>query len=521
MFGAAGQEQAAILMAEDDRDSNVRSALAGEGEAGDVLEATATVAEATGLAGAVAQVVELGTTRIRAAEDFELGDHRGVDRELALDADFLDDAADGDHLVDAAALAGDENAVEDLDAFLVALDDADVDVDGVPNIHAGDVGLEGVEGLEDGGLGVGLLGHGWVSREKLGGEDRRGGGGFLTGLKVRKVGGGEFEHLGGGEKPDWRGCGGGFCGRGRDVGWARCASKGPQGTVPHGHTRHLESLGRWGGGHVLEQVGASIAGALEHLLKTPLGHLLVIAADEDIGDGHSHPFAGAGVVGAVEEAHGRVGLGVWVGLGGGTGLWGCDRRKAVAVGGTFMAEGPGKEADDGVHEDHGREFAAGEDVVAEAEFEGGEFLDDAFIDALVMAGDEEEAGFGGKVFDDGLGERAALWREEDAGSGAGVHGLDRVNGVPERLAGHDHAGPAAEGAVVGLLMLVGGVVPDVVGVPFDEAAFTRTRGDGEAERGGGLGREYFGEGGEDVEAEGQGQSSKGADCQISKLAREW
>lgn len=313
----------------------------------------------------------------------------------------------------------------------------------------------------------------------------------------------------------------GVSGWGRSARCSRCATKGPQGTVPHGHLRHLESLGRWWGGQVLEQVGAAFAGALKHLLKAPLGHLLVVAADENIGDGHSHPFARAGVVGAVEEAHGRVGLGVWVGPGGGTGRWGCDRRKAVAGSGTFMAEGPGEEADDGVHEDHGRELAAGEDVVAEAEFEGSEPFDDAFIDALVMAGDEEEAGFGGEVLDHGLGERAALWREEDAGSGAGVHGLDGVNGVPERLAGHDHAGAAAEWAVVGFLVLVGGVVPDVVGVPLDEAAFTRTRRDGEAERRGGLGREHLGEGGEDVEAEGQGHSSKGANGHTSKLDGEW
>src|SRR6185436_18517903 len=114
--------------------------------------AAAAVAEAAGLAEAVAEEVELGAAGVGAADDLELGDHRAVDRELALDADLVDDAADRNHLVGRAALAGDEDALEDLDPLLVALDDADVDVDRVTDVHDRDVGLEGGrgEGLDDG-----------------------------------------------------------------------------------------------------------------------------------------------------------------------------------------------------------------------------------------------------------------------------------------------------------------------------------------------------------------------------------
>src|ERR1043165_5737545 len=107
---------------------------------GHVLHATPAVAEAPGLAGAVAEVVELGATRVGPAENLELGDHRRVDVELPLHPNILDDAADGDHLVLAAALADDEHALEDLDPLLVPFHDADVDVDGVTDIHAGEIG---------------------------------------------------------------------------------------------------------------------------------------------------------------------------------------------------------------------------------------------------------------------------------------------------------------------------------------------------------------------------------------------
>lgn len=96
-----------------------------------------------------------------------------------------------------------------------------------------------------------------------------------------------------------------------------------------------------------------------------------------------------------------------------------------------MAEGAGEEADDGVDEDHGGEFAAGEDVVADGEFEGLCGLDEAFIDALIARGDEEEAGVGGELFDEGLGEAPALGGEQDACGGGGVEGFGVVEGIPE------------------------------------------------------------------------------------------
>mgnify|MGYP003381052735 CR=1 FL=1 len=81
--------------------------------------------------------------------------------EGALDTDAEGHLAHGEGLTDAAAVATDDDALEHLDARARALDDLDVDVDGVTGAEGRDVALEGdgvelVETLHD----VGSLSHG-------------------------------------------------------------------------------------------------------------------------------------------------------------------------------------------------------------------------------------------------------------------------------------------------------------------------------------------------------------------------
>ena len=71
------------------------------------------------LAAQVAQVVQLGAAHVTAGHDLDLLDDRGVHREGALDADAEADLADGEGLAEAAALAADDDALEDLDARAV------------------------------------------------------------------------------------------------------------------------------------------------------------------------------------------------------------------------------------------------------------------------------------------------------------------------------------------------------------------------------------------------------------------
>src|SRR4051812_1576513 len=78
----------------------------------------------------VTQVVELRAAREARGLHVDLRDTRGVDREYALDALAVRDAADGEGLIQQRTLAADDDARKDLDTLLVAFDDAGVDAHG-------------------------------------------------------------------------------------------------------------------------------------------------------------------------------------------------------------------------------------------------------------------------------------------------------------------------------------------------------------------------------------------------------
>src|SRR3954454_23020056 len=103
------------------------------------------------LAAQLTEVVQLRPADVAAGDDLDLLDDRGVHREGALDADAEAHLAHGEGLARAAALAADHDALEDLDPGAVALDDADVHLDGVAGTELGDVvaqriGVECVQG---------------------------------------------------------------------------------------------------------------------------------------------------------------------------------------------------------------------------------------------------------------------------------------------------------------------------------------------------------------------------------------
>src|SRR5690606_19186890 len=94
------------------------------------------------LAAQRAQVVQLGATHVTARHDRDRLDGRRVHGERALDADAEADLADGERLADPAALAGDDDALERLDAGAVALDDLDVDLERVTGTELRDVAAQ-------------------------------------------------------------------------------------------------------------------------------------------------------------------------------------------------------------------------------------------------------------------------------------------------------------------------------------------------------------------------------------------
>ena len=101
------------------------------------------------LTATLAQVVELGATDDAAALHLDGLDVRRQDREHPLHAFAEADLADGEVLLQAAAGAGDADALEGLDALALAFLDAHVDAHGV-------AGLE-LRGLADGLEAVGLF----------------------------------------------------------------------------------------------------------------------------------------------------------------------------------------------------------------------------------------------------------------------------------------------------------------------------------------------------------------------------
>ena len=87
----------------------------------------------------VTQVVKLCAADASATNNVDMINNCRVQREDAFDADAEADLADGDRLTGSAVLAGDADALKDLEAFLVAFLDADVHLEGVARGKSGNV----------------------------------------------------------------------------------------------------------------------------------------------------------------------------------------------------------------------------------------------------------------------------------------------------------------------------------------------------------------------------------------------
>ena len=176
----------------------------------------------------------------------------------------------------------------------------------------------------------------------------------------------------------------------------------------------------------------------------------MVAAEEDIRDGPAVVFGGTGVLGVFEEAVGE----------------------RFVLGRGFVAEGVGDVARDGIDEDHGGEFAAGEDVIADGDFEVDAVFDEALVDAFVAATDDDEARVGREFADEGIIEAAASGRHVDDVAGAGVvEGAHVLEGGIEDIDAHDHALAAAERVVVDRRCLSVANVANVVIVDVEEPVF--------------------------------------------------
>ena len=91
---------------------------------------------------AATQIVQLGAANLTVAPNLELRDVRGVYREGLLDAYTVGNTADGNRLVNAGVLLGNDDAFENLNTLTVAFLDLRVYLYGIADLEFRQVALE-------------------------------------------------------------------------------------------------------------------------------------------------------------------------------------------------------------------------------------------------------------------------------------------------------------------------------------------------------------------------------------------
>ncbi len=128
---------------------------------------------------------------------------------------------------------------------------------------------------------------------------------------------------------------------------------------------------------------------------------------------------------------------------------------------TLRAEHAGDVADDRIDDHHRREFAAGQDVIADADFVGDDQFADAGVDAFIMPAEQNQAIQRRQLDGDLMRKDASARRHENHRGGVRLrlHRLDRAH---EHVSAQEHPAAAAVGRIVDGVMLIEGVVADIV-----------------------------------------------------------
>ena len=184
----------------------------------------------------------------------------------------------------------------------------------------------------------------------------------------------------------------------------------------------------------------------------------MVAGEEDVGDFEAAEVVWLGIGGSFEE----------IGIG-----------KGFFFRGAGITEGSGEEADDGISDDGGGDGAIGQNVVADREFKIDEFVNDAVVDALVMAGEEDEVLGGGEFAGDLLLKDFSLRSEEDD---LRILRTEFLDGGEDGLGLEEHSLAAAAEGVVGFPMPIGGPVAEIMRVDFYDLGFLRALHHALAER---------------------------------------
>src|SRR5215468_8535575 len=229
----------------------------------------------------------------------------------------------------------------------------------------------------------------------------------------------------------------------------------------------------------LEKVGAVAECFFEGHAVAPLGYLGVVAADEDFGNFPAAIVGRAGVVGKIEQG---TAVGERFVQGGGLRSFGAfEQAERFIFRRGFVTESAGEQASDGVDDESGGEFAAGENEIADRDFFASEMFGDAFVHTFVATAEEEYAVLlrvalrrflsealagGGEQNYGGVGFKRRLSRGVAYGTAE-----ERFDGFKERFGLEDHAFTPAEGAIINGAMAVSGESAQVLDVDVDDTGF--------------------------------------------------
>ena len=189
-------------------------------------------------------------------------------------------------------------------------------------------------------------------------------------------------------------------------------------------------------GSALKQLGPPRAGDCKRFAPPPGLDVRVHAVQQHLRHLHPPELRRAGVLGVLQQAHGE----------------------ALVLAGLLAAQHAGDQPRHRVHRHQRAQLAAGEHVVADGQLLVDAQIQRPLVHALVVAAEEEQGIALRVLLDNFLVQRPAPGRHVDAAHAYFLMGLD---GVYHRLGQHHHARTAAEGVVVGVLVLVLGVVADV------------------------------------------------------------
>ena len=225
----------------------------------------------------------------------------------------------------------------------------------------------------------------------------------------------------------------------------------------------------------------------------PLFDFAMVAGKENVGNAPAAKFLGAGVLRAFET--------------------GTAFAERLGFGAGFVADDIGEKTHDGVDDDERGKCAVSENEIAEGKFLVDEMFADAFVDAFVMATNEDDAVERGEFAGLGLVKFLSAGGEQDDATGLCSLRLDILDGGKDGFALEEHAGSAAVGLFIDGVVLVGGVIAELVQMDLGLSRALGTTHD----RGVQGAAQDFGEEGDDVDA--HGVKGRGVFDRINKIYR--